>query len=401
VSQTLSGMSYYDLVTIMEAGYDPVVISNSWGAAVQNPNYYTSENAGFDEFIYEYPSVLMLFAAGNEGQEGFSIQALSRNVLVVGSATDDKTMSDFSSAGPTIDRQGHMTVHVVTNGQGVLSASAFTNTGHVIKSGTSMATPLAAGIATLLREWLIRKDYPDARSGSLLRTMMIHCAVPLPATHKTAQGFGFLQPALLTDYGQTHAMGDYVLSVDQPKQQVYGRIATKSELFRISVGWYTPPGYSLENVASVTCLKNEDAEYTKSDPKNNLLQMTLHLEKDDEIVCWLNFIRAHDKHEGFKASVVAGTWPSYVIYLAEDANMTKNGDALMGFVRRGINPSEPLQKGTPLLGSSWPGRSVLRDLFMTDPLWIVVSLVVALGFTVYVYYMTHLPELFLLSRKRQ
>jgi subtilisin family serine protease len=150
----LSGMSFYDLESIMEAGYSPAVISNSWGAGVTDANYYSAENAGFDAFLYENPSVLMLFAAGNGGQEDFSPQALSRNVLSVGSTTDYKTMSDFSSAGPTIDRKGRMTVHVVTNGQGVLSANAFVNVGHTLKSGTSMATPLAAGIATLLREWL-------------------------------------------------------------------------------------------------------------------------------------------------------------------------------------------------------------------------------------------------------
>lgn len=387
----LSGISYWDLTDLVQAGYSPTVISNSWGASITIPTFYSGENSDYDTFLYENPSILMLFAAGNEGQDAFSLQALSRNILAIGSTTDHKKLSSFSSAGPTVDRKGHFTVHVLTNGQGVLSANAFSDTSCVVKSGTSMATPLAAGIATLLREWLIKKGHKNSLSGSLLRTLLIHCAVPLASVDPTAQGFGFLQPALITDYGNFLEMGDHLLNSTANSVTVYHRIATKSELFRMSIGWYTTPGYFLENVAGISCLRNTDY-FNKTDGKNTLTQMTLHLEKGDEIVCNVTFFRSHDNAIGFNVSVVVGVWPTYVLYVPEDTDVMKVGDAVMSFVRRGFVSSEPLLTGTSLLTSAWPCRSVFREIMQTPPVLFLAVAIVIIGTSFASYYALHVPD---------
>jgi hypothetical protein len=214
-----------------------------------------------------------------------------------------------------------MTVHVVTNGQGVLSAAKKQRAHHVLKSGTSMSTPLAAGIITLLREWLEREENPHSNSGSLLRTMIIHCAVPLPNVHKTAQGFGFLQPALLTDYGDL-TMKDVLIDAYNKSSVEIFRLNSSSEsgIFRASMGWYTPAGYALENLAHLSCTKNGELQYNNTDNLNTLKQMTIHLLQGDSIVCKAVFVRSHDNEAGFNVSVVAGVWPVGIVYISEDVN---------------------------------------------------------------------------------
>jgi subtilisin family serine protease len=368
----LSGMSYYDLVKIVTAGYSPVVFSNSWGAGISYTEYYTAELSGFDTFLFENPSSIMLFAAGNGGQESFSLQALARNAIAVGSTTDRKRMSTFSSAGPTIERNGRMTVHVVTNGQSVLSAGITSDVAYTVKSGTSMATPLAAGIATLLREWLVREEHQSALSGAMLRTLMIHCAVPLPGVDKSAQGFGFLQPSLITDYGKFMTFVDHRVNQSNPVIQLYENTVTKAELFRLSYSYYTTPGYWLENVVTVYCLKNEETSYNRTDILNTLGQVTLQLSSGDKIECWLRFVRAHDNSQGIVVSVAVGTWPTYVIYVPDDIVAEQHTGIRMG----AIQDSDFLD-GVPLATVSWAGRDMLRDLWQSEPVWLVL---VAMGF---------------------
>jgi hypothetical protein len=211
---------------------------------------------------------------------------------------------------------------------------------------------------------------------------MIHCAVPLSGVHKTAQGFGFLQPALLTDYGDRLKIGNHHLNVANSRFAVYHRIAGESEIFRLSSSWYTPAGYALENLAGIECLKNGHT-FNKTDSKNNLIQITLRLRKGDQITCWMNFIRAHNKTEGFDASVVVGAWPTHVVYIPEDVT---NPDSMsMGHEEEGA-------ANTQLIDASWFGRGTCKDLVMSNPLWILLYIGLALVIMFFVYGSQHLKE---------
>lgn len=90
-------------------------------------------------------------AAGNEGNSSWKyILAPSDgfNVITVGAVNNQNQLALFSSVGPTYD--GRIKPELVTMGVNVYGVLASTQTNYQYKSGTSAATPIAAGIGGLL-----------------------------------------------------------------------------------------------------------------------------------------------------------------------------------------------------------------------------------------------------------
>jgi serine protease AprX len=101
--------------------------------------------------------IVVCVAAGNEGPSPYTIGSpgCARKVITVGASTDQDRMASFSSRGPT--RDGRVKPDIVVPGYEIISArAAGTTLGDVVDpwyvscSGTSMATPLAAGMCALL-----------------------------------------------------------------------------------------------------------------------------------------------------------------------------------------------------------------------------------------------------------
>jgi subtilisin family serine protease len=82
--------------------------SNSWGSG---DNMYDSDVIDIDKYHYETEDFLVLFAAGNDGADGYysiGSPAVSKNALAVGATQDESSaevgdMAYFSSIGPTFD----------------------------------------------------------------------------------------------------------------------------------------------------------------------------------------------------------------------------------------------------------------------------------------------------------
>ncbi len=101
--------------------------------------------------------VMLCAAAGNEGPQPYTVGSpgAARNVLTIGAVNDQDRMANFSSRGPTSD--GRTKPDVVLPGVDIIAARASgTRMGapvdnyYTSASGTSMATPIAAGICALL-----------------------------------------------------------------------------------------------------------------------------------------------------------------------------------------------------------------------------------------------------------
>jgi subtilisin family serine protease len=227
------------LAELFQEAYDQGarIYSLSWGRG--EPGGYAPESHDVDQFVREHKDMLMLVAAGNEGvpaAAGF-IEATSianpgtaKNCLTVGACEherphdfaltygdwDDRfgappfqtdSMTDsadqvaaFSSRGPCLT--GRRKPDVIAPGTSVLSTRssrmdetvapffqqfAAAPDAYVHFHGTSTATPLVAGCAALVRQYLRGQGF-SRPSAALLKAALIHSAVyhPNPSPHPSS-----------------------------------------------------------------------------------------------------------------------------------------------------------------------------------------------------------------------
>lgn len=206
------------------------VHTNSWGSAA-TVGAYDSMAQQVDEFIYSNPDFLILFAAGNAGEDldkdgridagSVSTPGTAKNALTVGASKNlvsnggiqakmmdlrqghdkwgvepiassklsenEKGIAAFSSRGPTAD--GRTKPEVVAPGTNILSTRSqhpdaellwgAYNDKYVWSGGTSMATPLVAGAATVVREYLIKDRQIQNPSAAMVKAVLMHTAEDL------------------------------------------------------------------------------------------------------------------------------------------------------------------------------------------------------------------------------
>uniref|UniRef100_A0A7S0J3W4 WW domain-containing protein n=1 Tax=Calcidiscus leptoporus TaxID=127549 RepID=A0A7S0J3W4_9EUKA len=259
--------------------------SNSWGA---NINAYTQYAAQVDQFSSENPDFLILFAAGNSGDQGpasVGAPATAKNCITVGASENpgsgngrvDGDMAFFSSTGPASD--GRIKPEVVAPGFSVLSANSNSGDGCalVAQAGTSMATPATAGAAALVRQYLREGYFPTGQSGGnprtpsgvIVKAMVLHSAISMEGTYQNAalapapsnvQGFGRIQlNQVLFGQDATSSPGDLLFFVDTDRELTNAGeeheylITTLSTApvvgnqFKVTLTWYDPPSEAFAN----------------------------------------------------------------------------------------------------------------------------------------------------------
>lgn len=147
------------------------------------------------------------------GYENISYAALAKNIITVGAVNDavsggvrhvpGASMSVFSSWGPTDD--GRIKPDLVANGVSLYSSTAAGNTHYASYSGTSMASPSAAGAAALLIELYAREFAGRLMPSSLLKALLIHTADDLGTPGPNYRfGWGLLNAAAAADLIMLH-----------------------------------------------------------------------------------------------------------------------------------------------------------------------------------------------------
>lgn len=206
--------------------------SNSWGGSCTNQFgqcvsgctvTYDEESRDSDRLMEDREDLLLVFAAGNDatacsngnnvGSPGNAKNVLSIGATNRGSAAN--AMASFSSRGPALDSRTKP--DLAAQGSSIMSADRNAS-GTRSMSGTSMATPTAAGLAALVRDYLARGFYPSGEktpedaitnpSGALVKAIMVAGAAKMTGTGAganpgQAQGFGRI---LLDD--SLHFVGD-------------------------------------------------------------------------------------------------------------------------------------------------------------------------------------------------
>ncbi len=95
--------------------------------------------------------IALAIAAGNDGGYGtIGTPGAAKDVITVGATEHDRSLAIYSSKGPT--HEGQIKPNLVAIGSSVVSVEANSGNGYVAMSGTSMATPMVAGMAALILE---------------------------------------------------------------------------------------------------------------------------------------------------------------------------------------------------------------------------------------------------------
>ncbi|RPI25010.1 MAG: hypothetical protein EHM61_15515 [Acidobacteria bacterium] len=245
----------FELGELFEEAYQQGarIHNNSWGA--ETASAYTVNAREVDEFVAKHRDMLVVFAAGNAGTgkdvrlatPGFvewgslDSPATSKNALTVGASRSDRKnngysnltygalwpedypqppmyaekvsgndqgLAGFSSRGPCHDHR--IKPDVVSPGTDIVSTKSSTapwrnfwgpfpgNPNYAINGGTSMAAPLVAGCAALIREYYV-KEAGRQPSAALLRATLMNSTLWLSGQDSNAehdklpnyhQGFG-------------------------------------------------------------------------------------------------------------------------------------------------------------------------------------------------------------------
>jgi hypothetical protein len=176
------------------------VHSDSWGGDSATYDVLSRE---VDEYSWEHRDFLPVLAGGNYGIVGNP--ANSKNCLSVGAtlygAAGLDVVASFSAFGPTPD--GRTKPDLLAPGEtrsaapkpGGESGACYTD----VSRGTSMAAPLAAAAAAIVRQWFSEGFYPAGErrpqdalqpSGALVKAVLINGAELLPGYVSTQQGHG-------------------------------------------------------------------------------------------------------------------------------------------------------------------------------------------------------------------
>lgn len=170
--------------------YNMVLTNNSYagGRSGCAGGGYTVGSNYVDGQLNNYPSVLHVFASGNEGDDaictpypaGFATISAgyqsAKNVLTVGAIDNfTYTIANFSSRGPVTD--GRLKPELVAGGSGI--ASPISDNKYTTAYGTSCSAPIATGILALLYERYKQLHAGSNPSAALIKAIACNGAVDM------------------------------------------------------------------------------------------------------------------------------------------------------------------------------------------------------------------------------
>jgi PGF-pre-PGF domain-containing protein len=266
-----------DLSLLFQQAYNDgaKIHSNSWGSGDDTEfGNYTAQSRYVDDFMWNNPDMLIVFAAGNKGENGNGTvipPGTAKNALTVGASENDRPsngsdsdnineIANFSSKGPTDDNR--IKPDVVAPGTYIFSTKSSLTTGtgdYVYKNGTSMATPLTAGTAALVRQYYVENE-SISPSAALLKATLINGAANMSLSSND-QGWGRvdIERSLFPASPRTMRYHDDISLNTSESWNVRYYINNSSEPLRITLVWTDYPAAAY---ASTTLVNNLDLTVT-------------------------------------------------------------------------------------------------------------------------------------------
>ena len=322
----LAGLMFADQADLHTQAYASGVRvhNNSYG---REDNFcgYDQDSQQIDQFSFEKPDYLIVFAAGNAGPKASTLGgegSTAKNSLSVGACTpgwkdNGEDLVSFSSRGPTNDGRikpdivapGVIETATEDNGEALpdlkdvngrpvsVSRCDNGNCAVAMTAGTSFSAPTAAGMAVLARQYFTDGYYPsgkrnpsDARtpSSALLRAVLLNSSRPLrggiatfygafsvrgtvPAIPSPEQGFGriTLDDTLYLEGDRR----DLSVLADIASSEAEGPLSTgesksytipvkAGEPLRVTLAWIDPPSSTR---AAINLVNDLDLDVTAPD----------------------------------------------------------------------------------------------------------------------------------------
>jgi len=151
--------------------------------------------------------------ANEGGYDCLTPDATAKNILTVGAVDDKRKIAAYSNRGPTDDWR--IKPDIVAKGDNV--SSTWTDDGHNMLSGTSMATPVVSGSLLLLQQKYKSLHQDRAMRAATLKGLVIHSADDVaPAGPDFVYGWGILNTrrasTLLDENNSTHKIIEHRLN---------------------------------------------------------------------------------------------------------------------------------------------------------------------------------------------
>jgi hypothetical protein len=374
--------------------------SYGFDAVTADMGRYETNCNELDALALSLPYYLVFWAAGNEqdtltalgGYQSITFSGLSKNILTVGAADDavtsgvrdisKGTLAYFSSMGPCDD--GRIKPDLVANGVNVNSCISTSDTAYdATYSGTSMATPNAAGSATLLVQLYSREFSSQRMRSSMLKALLIHTADDVGRPGPDYQyGWGYLNVKAAADVILAHKaslaapkMVDDSIN-NSSKTKSYNYFWDGTSPLKATLCWTDPAGTAQTAADSRTpnLKHNLDLKITAPDGTTTYQPYTMPF-----VGTWtqasmtLNATKGKNNVDNVErvdlpAPTQAGT---YIVTVSLDGSLTTSTQAfsliVTGASSAEANPPPTVSLTSPLNGAAvLPGQSVALTATAAD-----------------------------------